>query len=192
MRSLKNRFGSVDEIGVFMMTAEAGMRAVKEVSSLYITTGTEGEEEEDSSAFSAVTAVLEGTRPVLCEVQSLVSKPDAFNVDPSGGSQAPVRFVSREFYGLDPKRIKMLLAIISSGVRIDLSSRDIFVNVTGGLKVRDTAADLGVACSIVASRLGRRIRKGTLILGELGLGGEIRSVPGLACFTYIYCVGLRN
>ena len=149
------------------------MRAVKEVSSLYITGAADDGPRDDSSAFSAVTAVLEGTRPVLCEVQALVCRPDAASAEPAG---AGGRFVSREYYGIDPRRAKMLLAIVSSSVRIDVSSWDVFVNITGGLRIRDPAADLGIACSIVASRLRRRIRAGTLVLGELGLGGELRPV----------------
>lgn len=158
LRATKHRFGTTDEVGVFEMT-ERGMEAVENPSAKFL-------EERQETPGSIVTCVMEGSRPFLVEVQALAEKSVFAN---------PIRRTS----GFDTGRLQMLLAIISKRTKINVSSQDVYVNVVGGMKVRETAVDLAVAAAIISSVQDKMPPKESIVLGELGLGGEIRSVPFL-------------
>lgn len=158
LRTGKNRFGATDEVGVFEMT-ERGMIAVENPSARFLA-------ERVPSPGSVVTCVMEGTRPFLVEVQALVDKSFFAN---------PVRRTS----GFDAGRLQMLLAIISKRAGVPVYDQDIFVNVVGSMKIREHAADLAVAAAIISAVTNKAIPADSIVLGELGLGGEVRSVPFL-------------
>jgi DNA repair protein RadA/Sms len=156
LRAVKNRFGSVNEIGVFGMT-EKGLRGVRNPSALFLAERREG-------VSGSVTFInLEGTRPILIEIQALVDKTMMPN---------PKRLT----VGLDPQRLTMLLAILHRHVNLATYDQDVFLNAVGGIKITETASDLAVLASIVSSITNRPISPRTAIFGEVGLGGEIRPV----------------
>lgn len=157
LRAIKNRFGSTNEIGVFEMT-ETGLTEVPNPSGLFMSDSTE--------SGSAITSVIEGTRPLLVEVQALTS-PAAFN------------YPQRVATGIDYKRLAMLLAVLERRAGVRAHGMDCFVNAVGGIKVMEPACDLGIALAIVSSVQNRTIDKGTVVTGEVGLGGEVRRVYGL-------------
>jgi DNA repair protein RadA/Sms len=157
LRAIKNRFGSTNEIGVFEMT-EAGLSEVANPSSLFIS--------DSTASGSAVTSVIEGTRPLLVEVQALTS-PTSFN------------YPQRVATGIDYKRLAMLLAVLERRVGINVHGVDCFVNVVGGIKVMEPSCDLGLILAIASSMKNKAIEKGTVLIGEVGLGGEVRPVYGL-------------
>jgi len=161
VRAVKNRFGAVSELGVFEMTG-SGLRPVPNPSALFLS------ERQEGSPGSAVVATLEGSRPVLVEVQALVS-PTSF-----GNPR-------RMSIGLDPNRTTLLLAVLEKRVGLELLGDDVFVSVAGGLEVAEPAADLGVAAAVASSFRNRALPAHTVLFGEVGLGGEIRgaSQPGL-------------
>jgi DNA repair protein RadA/Sms len=156
LRATKNRFGSVDEIGVFRMTGE-GLVAVENPSELFL-----GDRSERVSG-SAVTALLEGTRPVLLEVQALAGK---------AGYGTPQRVST----GYDQRRLALLLAVLEKRAGISFSQLDVFVNVVGGIRVQEPAADLAVAAALASSVHDRPLPADSMFLGEIGLGGEVRPV----------------
>lgn len=156
LRAAKHRFGTTDEVGVFEMT-EKGMEAVENPSAKFL-------EERQPVPGSVVTCVMEGSRPFLVEVQALAEKSLFAN---------PIRRTS----GFDTGRLQMLLAIISKRTGVKVSGHDVYVNVVGGMKIRETAVDLAVASAIISSVTDKMPPKDTVIIGELGLGGEVRSVP---------------
>lgn len=156
LRAVKNRFGSIDEVGVFEM-AEAGMREVANPSEAFL------EERSGNAAGSAVTVTVEGTRPILVEVQGLTA-------DAAYGN------ARRTANGFELTRLQMLVAVLARRVGLNVNDQDIFVNVVGGLRVREPAADLGVAVAIASSLREKRVRPGTAVVGEVGLSGELRSV----------------
>lgn len=156
LRATKNRFGGVDEIGVFRMTG-AGLVPVENPSELFVRPRSEG------VAGSAVVARMEGTRPLLVEVQALATR---------ASYGAPQRVST----GLDHKRLSMLLAVLEKRAGFAFGQLDVFLNVVGGLRLRETAGDLAVAVALLSSVLDRPVPAGALFLGELGLGGEIRAV----------------
>lgn len=156
LRAVKNRFGSTNEIGVFEMR-ETGLHEVADPSALFL-----GERPKGVSG-SAVLPGMEGTRPVLVEVQALVGEPHA-------GS--PRRAVS----GVNPGRVSLLLAVLEKRAGLRLCDRDVFVNVAGGVKVDEPAADLAVALAVASSCLERPVREGMAAFGEVGLAGEVRAV----------------
>ena len=158
LRAVKNRFGSVDEVGIFEMTA-AGLRPVANPSAAFLSG------RDDTSAGSAVTALMEGTRPVLVEIQALAAK---------AGFATPQRVAT----GLDHKRLAVLLAVMERRAGIPFHDLDVFLNVTGGVRLVETASDLGVAAALVSSVNDVPCRADTLFVGEVGLGGEVRPVPG--------------
>lgn len=158
LRTAKHRFGATDEVGVFEMT-EKGMIAVENPSAKFLA-------ERVPSPGSVVTCIMEGSRPFLIEVQALVDKSFFAN---------PVRRTS----GYDAGRLQMLLAIISKRAGVPVYDQDVFVNVVGGMKVREHAADLAVATAIISAIKNKALPADTVVVGELGLGGEIRSVPFL-------------
>jgi DNA repair protein RadA/Sms len=156
LRATKNRFGSVDEIGVFRMT-ERGLEGVANPSALFL-----GDRESTASG-SAVTALLEGTRPVLIEVQALATK---------AGYGTPQRVST----GFDAKRLSLLLAVLEKRAGISFGNLDVFLNVVGGVRMQEPAGDLAVAAALASSVYDRATPNDAVFIGELGLGGEIRPV----------------
>jgi DNA repair protein RadA/Sms len=151
----------VSELGVFEMT-ESGLVPVANPSALFLAERLEG------SPGSAVVATIEGSRPLLVEVQALVS-PTSF-----GNAR-------RTSIGIDPNRTNLLLAVLEKRVGLEILTDDVFVSVAGGLEVDEPAADLGVAVAIASSFRNKPVPQGTALFGEVGLGGEVRSAvqPGL-------------
>ncbi|MCR4312275.1 MAG: DNA repair protein RadA [Candidatus Uhrbacteria bacterium] len=158
LRAAKNRFGSTEEVGVFEMT-ERGMIAVENPSAMFL-------KERVPGPGSVVTCVMEGTRPFLVEIQALVDRSFFPN---------PVRRTS----GYDASRLQMLLAIIGKRAGIKVYDQDVFVNVVGGMKVKEPAVDLAVAAAIISAIENISLPEDAIVLGELGLGGELRTVPFL-------------
>jgi DNA repair protein RadA/Sms len=159
VRAVKNRFGSTEEIGVFQMT-ESGLREIANPSQFF--TGRIG----PVPAGSVIVPTLEGTRPILVEIQALV----AFTRS---------NYPQRRATGLDLNRVALLLAVIEKHLGAQISGEDIYVNVAGGLMLRETAIDLGVAAAIVSSFKEKPIDGQTVVIGELGLSGEVRRVKKL-------------
>jgi len=157
LRAVKNRFGATDEIGVFEMT-ERGLAEVANPSALFLA------ERRGNIAGSAVFAGLEGTRPVLMEVQALLSA--------AGGGGAP----RRQVIGWDGGRLSMLLAVLETRCGLRLGAVDVYLNVAGGLRVVEPAADLAVAAAIASAAGDRPTSAGTVYFGEVGLSGEVRQV----------------
>jgi DNA repair protein RadA/Sms len=156
LRATKNRFGSTNEVGVFEMGGE-GMLEVDNPSQAFLT------ERSHSSVGSAVVVTLEGTRPILVEIQALTTT-TSFGLP------------RRTANGIDFNRLLLLSAVLSKRIGLALSNQDIFVNVVGGLKVAEPAADLGVATAITSSLRDARIDPEAVLIGEIGLNGELRSV----------------
>jgi DNA repair protein RadA/Sms len=159
LRGMKNRFGPTDEIGVFEMTGK-GLAEVQNPSELFL-----ADRQEDVSG-AVVFAGIEGTRPVLVEIQALVA--------PS--SMANPR---RNVVGWDSGRLSMLAAVLEARAGIPLSGRDIFLNVAGGVKILEPAADLAVAAALISSVTDRPCPKGAVFFGEVGLAAEVRRVAHL-------------
>jgi DNA repair protein RadA/Sms len=156
LRAIKNRFGSVDEIGVFRMT-ESGLDAVENPSELFL-----GDRDNHASG-SAVTALLEGSRPVLIEIQGLAAK---------AGFGTPQRVAT----GFDGRRLALLLAVLDKRAGLSFSQLDVFLNVVGGVRLQEPAGDLAVAAALASSVYDRAVGADAVFLGEVGLGGEIRPV----------------
>jgi len=156
LRAQKNRFGSTNEIGVFEMY-EDGLREVTNPSELFLS------EREKQTPGSVVTSSIEGSRPILLEVQALVT-PSNFG------------YPQRVSNGFDQKRLSILLAVLEKRANVKASSHNVFINVAGGIKVIEPAADLAVCVSIASSLIDKVIDNQTILIGEVGLGGEIRSV----------------
>lgn len=156
LRATKNRFGGVDEIGVFRMTAE-GLVPVANPSELFL-----GDRSTRASG-SAVVSTMEGTRPLLVEVQALAAK---------ASYGAPQRVST----GFDHKRLALLLAVLEKRAGIPFGQLDVFLNVVGGLKLVETAGDLAVAAALASSVYDRVVPPDAVFIGELGLGGEVRPV----------------
>ncbi|HZJ01196.1 MAG TPA: DNA repair protein RadA [Gemmatimonadaceae bacterium] len=156
LRAIKNRFGSVDEIGVFRMT-ESGLDPVSNPSELFL-----GDRENHASG-SAVTALLEGSRPVLIEIQGLAAK---------AGFGTPQRVTT----GFDNRRLALLLAVLDKRAGLSFSQLDVFLNVVGGVRLSEPAGDLAVAAALASSVYDRPLLEESIFLGEVGLGGEIRPV----------------
>ncbi|OLC53269.1 MAG: DNA repair protein RadA [Chloroflexi bacterium 13_1_40CM_4_68_4] len=159
LRATKDRFGSTDEVGVFEM-GEAGLTEVRNPSQVFL-------EERGAAAGSVVVPTLEGTRPLLVEIQALVS-PTAFGL--------PRRTVS----GVDMNRTLVLLAVLAKRAGIGLGAHDVYVSLAGGLRVREPAADLGVAAAMASAYRDRACQTGTVLIGEVGLSGEVRRVSRIA------------
>ncbi|WP_111498207.1 MULTISPECIES: DNA repair protein RadA [Marinobacter] len=157
LRGIKNRFGAVNELGVFAML-EQGLKEVKNPSAIFLNRG------EDAAPGSVVMVVWEGTRPILVEVQALV--------DISQGS-----YPRRVAVGTDQNRLAMLLAVLHRHGGMHVADQDVFVNVVGGVKVNETGADLAILAAIVSSFRDKALPQDLVIFGEVGLSGEIRPVP---------------
>ncbi len=156
LRAVKNRFGSTNEIGVFEMS-DIGLREVSNPSEIFL-----AERAEDAPGSVVITS-LEGSRPILVELQALVSS-------------APYGTARRTAMGVDHNRVSLLVAVLEKKANISLMSHDIFVNVAGGIKIDEPAADLGVLAALASSHLNKIIPKRTVVFGEIGLAGEVRAV----------------
>ena len=156
LRSVKNRFGSTNEIGMFEMQNE-GMVEIKNPSSILIS------EREDNPAGSVIVASMEGTRPLLIELQALTT-PSVYGMP------------RRAANGIDYNRLTMLIAVLEKKGRIPLGSQDVYLNVVSGIRLVEPAVDLGVVLVIASSFKNASIDKGIVVIGEVGLTGEVRSV----------------
>jgi DNA repair protein RadA/Sms len=156
LRAQKNRFGSTNEIGIFEMH-ETGLTEVKNPSELFLS------ERDKNIPGSVVTASIEGSRPILIEVQALVTPSNFGN---------PQRVTT----GFDYRRLSILLAVLEKRGNYRLSSANVFLNIAGGVKLIEPAVDLAVCCSVVSSLLNQVADNNTVVIGEVGLGGEVRSV----------------
>ena len=156
LRTIKNRFGSASELGVYEMNQQ-GLREVSNPSEILIS------EREEKLSGVAVSATAEGARPLFKEIQSLVSS-------------AVYGTPQRSATGFDTKRMNMLLAVLEKKCGFRLGSKDVFLNITGGIKIEDTAIDLAIICSILSSDRDIAIDTQTCFSGEIGLSGEIRAV----------------
>ncbi|MFO7838216.1 MAG: DNA repair protein RadA [Desulfosalsimonadaceae bacterium] len=159
LRAVKNRFGSTNEIGVFEMKA-AGLAEVPNPSAVFLA------ERAENAAGSAVTACMEGSRPILVELQALIS---------SAGFGTPRRTI----LGLDHNRVSLLVAVMEKKLGLDMAGHDIFMNVAGGVKVSEPAVDLGIAAAVASSFLDRPLPEKMMVLGEVGLAGEVRGISQL-------------
>ena len=160
VRAVKNRFGAVSELGVFEMTG-AGLRAVPNPSALFLA------ERPANAPGSAVLCCVEGSRPLLVEVQALVS----------GTSYGNAR---RMASGIDQNRLSLLLAVLEKRAALNLAGEDVFVNIAGGMTVDEPAADLAIIAAVASSVRNRPIKAGTAVFGEVGLAGEIRGTTQAA------------
>ena len=159
LRAVKNRFGSTNEIGVFEM-AEGGLVEVKNPSGFFLA------ERPVEAPGSVVVSSLEGTRPVLLELQALVA-------------HAAIGTPRRTVLGADYNRVCLLLAVLEKRAGVPLGSQDVFVNVAGGGRVTEPAADLGIVVAAASSYMDRAVPGDVLVVGEVGLTGEVRAVAGL-------------
>jgi len=157
LRSHKNRFGAVNELGVFAMT-EQGLREVSNPSAIFLSRG------EEMTPGSSVMVVWEGTRPLLVEIQALVDHSMLANP-------------RRVAVGLEQNRLAILLAVLHRHGGLQMADQDVFVNVVGGVKVTETSADLALMLAMVSSLRDRPLPKDLVVFGEVGLAGEIRPVP---------------
>ena len=178
LRASKNRFGPTGEIGVFRME-ESGLRDVDQPSDIFL-----ADHNPDVSG-TALAVVLEGSRPLIIEVQALVTN-------------ATYSSPQRTATGVDPKRVQMLLAVLEQRGRIPFGQKDVFVNVVGGLKWQDPSLDLAICAALVSAWIDRPLPPGSVHIGEVGLGGEIRAVAMIekrvrearrAGFTHIHTPG---
>ena len=160
VRAVKNRFGAVSELGVFEMTA-AGLRLVPNPSQLFLAQRSSG------APGSAVLCWVEGTRPILVEVQALVSTSSYGNA-------------RRTASGLDHHRLALLLAVLEKRAGLNVMADDVFVNIAGGMTISEPAADLGVIAAVASSVRNRAIRSDTAVFGEVGLAGEVRGTSQAA------------
>lgn len=157
LRALKNRFGPTHELGVFQMNSE-GLKEVSNPSELFL------EDRGSQLMGSAVFASMEGSRPLLVEIQALAS-------------YSPMTMPRRTAIGVDVNRVHLLLAVLSKHANVQFSQSDVFVNVVGGLKLIETAADLAIAAALLSSEGNLEINARTCFFGEIGLTGEVRAVP---------------
>lgn len=156
LRSMKNRFGSVNEIGIFEMTT-GGLREVKNPSELFLM------DRENNVSGISVFAGIEGSRPILVEIQALIAP-----------SNMPMP--RRSVVGWDPNRLSMILAVLSVRYGLNLANFEVYLSVAGGLKITEPAADLAVAAAIVSAASNVPLPKGSAFFGEIGLSGEVRKV----------------
>ena len=160
LRAVKNRFGSTNEIGVFEMGPD-GLKEVSNPSEIFLS------ERPKNVSGSVVVAVLEGSRPLLVEIQALVSR-------------SSFGYARRRAEGFDFNRLSLLVAVLEKRIGLSLEAEDIFVNVAGGIKIEDPAADLAVSLAISSAFRDQPVLEGLMVLGEVGLAGEIRSITQAA------------
>ena len=158
LRGFKNRFGPTSEIGVFEMKAE-GLVSATDIASRFFNRNSQ-------QSGSALTVIMEGSRPIILEVQALVSESHTPNS-------------KRQATGFDNNRLNMLLALLERKLEIPLSGYDVFINITGGIKITETAADLAILAAIISSFRDRAISKETIFIGEVSLVGDVREVYAL-------------
>jgi DNA repair protein RadA/Sms len=156
LRAVKNRYGSTNEIGVFEMK-DRGLEQVSNPSRIFL------EERPLDASGSVVIPCLEGTRPVLVEIQALVGP-------------SPLGMPRRTSVGVDHNRISLLVAVLGKRVNMEMGDQDIFVNVAGGFRVEEPSADLGIVSAMISSFLDRPVDRDTIVFGEVGLAGEVRGV----------------
>lgn len=154
IRAVKNRFGSTSEAAIFEMT-EKGLQEVQNPSAALLA-------ERQNTDGSIILATLEGTRPLLVEIQALVSTTN-------------FGYPKRAASGFDLNRLNLLIAVIEQRTKLKLDDKDIFLNVVGGIKIKDSAADLAICLAIASAAAGRKLGEDYVVFGEVGLGGEIRS-----------------
>ena len=155
VRAIKNRFGSTTEVAIFEM-ADKGLKEVKNPSEALLS-------ERQNTDGSIIMATIEGTRPLLVEIQALVN-PTNFG------------YPKRTASGFDLNRLNILIAVLEKRTKLSLQDKDIFINVVGGLRLNDSAADLAICMAIASAAAGRKLNDKIVVFGEVGLGGEIRSV----------------
>lgn len=155
IRAVKNRFGSTNEVAIFEMASE-GLVEVKNPSEALLS-------ERQNTDGSIIMATIEGTRPLLVEIQALVN-PTSFG------------YPKRTASGFDLNRLNLLIAVLEKRTKLKLQDKDIFINVVGGMKLSDSAADLAICMAIASAAAGRKLDDNLVVFGEVGLGGEIRSV----------------
>ena len=159
LRAQKNRFGSTNEIGIFEMH-EDGLREVKNASEIFLS------EREKEITGSVVTSSMEGSRPILLEVQALVTPSSYGN---------PQRVAT----GFDYRRLSILLAVLEKRANLRLSAQNVFLNIAGGIRIDEPAVDLAVCCAIASNYSDKYADNNTVVIGEVGLGGEVRSVGNI-------------
>lgn len=156
LRSVKNRFGAANELGIFAM-GESGLKEVRNPSAIFLS------RQPQEVSGSVVTVLHQGSRPLLVEVQALTDR----------GAGGPPR---RLAVGVDASRLALLLAALHRHAGVSTHDQDVFVNVVGGVRVTETAADLALLCAVVSSAVSRPVARDMVVFGEIGLGGEIRPV----------------
>jgi DNA repair protein RadA/Sms len=159
LRAIKNRFGSTNEIGIFEMREE-GLIEVKNPSEYFLS----GRNLQNPG--SVITSSVEGTRPILLEVQALVT-PSNFG------------YPQRVTTGFDQRRLSILLAVLEKRAGLRVSANNVFINMAGGVKIFEPSVDLAVCCSIASSLMDKNVESSTVVIGEVGLGGEVRSVGNI-------------
>jgi DNA repair protein RadA/Sms len=157
LRALKHRFGATDELGLMQMT-EAGLSPVDDPSGLFLA------DRRPGASGSVVTCAMEGSRPLCVEVQALVS-------------ETPAPIPRRVAQSVDSSRLAMLLAVLAERAQVGLAKCDVYASVAGGVRVAEPGADLALAVAIAGARSGATVEADTVVIGELGLGGEVRQVP---------------
>ncbi|MGH7215319.1 MAG: magnesium chelatase domain-containing protein, partial [Tepidisphaeraceae bacterium] len=161
VRCVKNRFGSTHEVGLFEMTG-AGLKEVTDPGNLFIEQYGPG----GQPSGSVITAAMQGSRVLLVEVQALTAS-------------SVIGAAKRKTSGVSADRVAMIIAVLEKRAELRLAADDVFVNVAGGVKVVEPAIDLAIALAISSAHVNRPLPPGSMALGELGLGGEVRSVPQL-------------
>ena len=156
LRATKHRFGPTDELGLFEMTA-GGLRGVPDASAFFLS------DRRPGTPGSVITAVVDGTRPLLVEVQALTSRVNSPHA-------------RRSTQGLDGARLEMLLAVLTQRAGIPFNEQDVYASVTGGIRIAETGADLALALALAGARMGTPVPGDMIVLGEVGLGGEVRQV----------------
>jgi DNA repair protein RadA/Sms len=160
LRAYKNRFGPTSEIGIFEMKGE-GLKEVNNPSMIFL------DERETDTPGNIIISTIEGTRPLLLEVQALVTRTN-------------FGFPKRMVTGYDLNKITLLIAVLEKRLGLKLESQDVFVNIVGGMKIKETAVDLGIACAISSAHENYLSPEKVVVIGEVGLGGEVRSVSQIA------------
>jgi len=154
LRGVKNRYGAVSEVGIFEMT-ESGLKEIKNPSEKFLS------ERQGATPGVALVATMEGTRPLIVEVQALTA-------------ETKFGYPRRTASGFDVNRLQLLIAVLERHLNLNLGNQDVYINVVGGLKLQDPACDLGICLAIVSSLKKKMLAPDTVFLGELGLTGEIR------------------
>jgi len=159
LRAIKNRFGSINELGIFAMTG-SGFKEITNPSAIFLEAG------EEKLAGSVISCIIEGTRPFLVEIQALVTK-------------TVFGYPQRKAAGFDLNRLQILIAVLTKRTKFNLTNQDVILNIVGGLKINEPALDLAICLAIASSLLNQATNRQTVVLGEVGLGGEIRQVNKL-------------